>query len=90
MNKRIKKKKHQWLGSKGAGAYYCANRIACHIGRKVLYSGIVPKPSYRRNIRRYVHWFLLHSSEEEWVKRVAETHYPDQTFFSAKHLLPPR
>lgn len=86
MNKRIRKK-HQWLGEKRAGAYHCANEIARHIGRKVLYSGIVPKPSYRRNIRSYVHWFFLHSSEKEWSRRVSEAYYPQQMFLSAKHLL---
>lgn len=86
MNKRIKKK-HNWLGAKRAGAYYCTNQIARHIGRKVLYSEIVTKPSYRRNIRSYVHWFFLHSSEEEWSKRVDEAYYPKQMFLSAKHLL---
>jgi hypothetical protein len=87
MNKRIKKK-HQWLGVKRAGANYCANEIARHIGRKILYSGITPKPSYVLNVRRHVRWFFHHSSEEEWGKRVAEAYYPDQWFLSAKHLLP--
>lgn len=89
MNKRIRKK-HQWLGEKRAGAWHYSNEIARHIGRKVLYSGIVPKPSYRRNIRSYVHWFSLHSSKKEWDKRVGEAYYPRQMFFSAKHLLSSR
>ena len=88
MNKRIRKK-HYWLGGKRAGAYYCANQIARHIRRKVLYSEIVPKPSYRRSIRSYVHWFFLHSSEEEWSERVDKAYYPKQMFLSAKHLLSP-
>lgn len=86
MNKRIKKK-HQWLGAKRAGANHCANEIARHIGRKILYSGITPKPSYRLNVRRHIHWFFHHSSEEEWSKRVEEAYYPRQMFLSAKHLL---
>lgn len=53
MNKRIRKK-HKWLGAKRAGANYCANEIARHIGRKVLYSGITPKPSYVLSVRRHV------------------------------------
>jgi hypothetical protein len=87
MNKRIKKK-HQWLGVKRAGANYCANEISRHIGRKILYSGITPKPSYILNVRRHVRWFFHHSSEEEWTKRVAEAYYPKQMALSAKHLLP--
>lgn len=86
MNKRIKKK-HKWLGTKRAGANHCANEIARHIWRKILYSGITPKPSYVRNVRRYVRWFFHHSSEEEWTKRVSEAYYPKQMFLSAKHLL---
>lgn len=86
MNKRIKKK-HNWLGAKRAGANHCANEIARHIGRKILYSGIIPKPSYKLNVRRYVRWFFHHSSEEEWTKRVGEAYYPKQMFLSAKHLL---
>lgn len=88
MNKRIKKK-HKWLGAKRAGANYCGNEIARHIGRKILYSGITLKPSYRLNVRRYVRWFFHHSSEEEWLKRVVEAYDPVQMFLSAKHLLPP-
>jgi hypothetical protein len=87
MNKRIKKK-HQWLGVKRAGTNYCANEISRHIGRKILYSGITPKPSYILNVRRHVRWFFHHSSEEEWTKRVAEAYYPKQMVLSAKHLLP--
>lgn len=87
MNKRIRKK-HQWLGCKRAGANYCGNQIARHIGRKILYSGITPKPSYILNVRRHVRWFFHHSSEEEWSKRVDEAYFPHQMFFSAKHLLP--
>lgn len=86
MNKRIKKK-HKWLGVKRAGANHCANEIARHIGRKILYSGITPKPSYRLNVRRYIRWFFHHSSEEAWTKRVEEAYYPHQMFLSAKHLL---
>ena len=89
MNTRIRKK-HQQLGTKRAGAWYCADEIARHIGRKVLYAGITFKPSYRRNIRSYVHWFFLHSSEKEWSERVVKASYTAQMFFSAKHLLPPR
>lgn len=87
MNKRIKKK-HEWLGTKIAGANHCANEIAQHIWRKLLYAGITPKPSYVLNVRRHVRWFFHHSSEEEWTKRAAEAYYPKQMFFSAKHLLP--
>ncbi len=87
MNKRIKKK-HKYYGVKRAGANYCANEIARHIGRKILYSGITPKPSYILNVRRHVRYFFHHSSEEEWTKRVAEAYYPKQMFLSAKHLLP--
>ena len=88
MNKRIKKK-HMWLGVKRAGANYCANEIARHIGRKILYSGITPKPSYVLNVRRHVRWFFHHSSEEEWLKRVAEAYDPSSIWIlSAKHLLP--
>ena len=86
MNKRIRKK-HNWLGAKRAGANHCANEIARHIGRKISYSGITPKPSYKLNVRRYVRWFFHHSSEEEWTKRVGEAYYPKQMFLSAKHLL---
>lgn len=86
MNKRIKKK-HQWIGAKRAGANYCANEIARHIGRKILYSGITPKPSYLLNVRRHVRWFFHHSSEEEWLKRVAEAYDHSQMYLSAKHLL---
>ena len=86
MNKRIKKK-HNWLGAKRAGAYHCANQIARHIRRKFSYSEITPKPNYRRNIRSYVHWFFLHSSEEEWSERSDEAYYPKQMFLSDKHLL---
>lgn len=75
MNKRIKKK-HKWLGAKRAGANYCANEISRHIGRKILYSGITPKPSYILNVRRHVRWLFHHSSEEEWIKRVAEAYCP--------------
>jgi hypothetical protein len=89
MNKRIRKK-HQWLGTKRAGAWHCANEIARHIGRKVLYSGIVTKPSYRRNIRSYVHWFFIHSSEKEWSERAVKASYTEQMFFSSKHLLSSR
>jgi hypothetical protein len=88
MNKRIRKK-HQWLGVKRAGANYCANEIARHIGRKILYSGITPKPSYVLNVRRHVRWFFHHSSEKEWLKRVTEAYDPSRIMFlSAKHLLP--
>ena len=87
MNKRIRKK-HKWLGVKRAGANYCANEIARHIGRKILYSGITPKPSYMLNVRRHVRWLFHHSSEEEWSKRVAKAYYPKQMFLSSKHLLP--
>lgn len=88
MNKRIRKK-HQWLGVKRAGANYCANEIARHIGRKILYSGITPKPSYVLNVRRHVRWFFHHSSEKEWLKRVAEAYDPSRMMFlSTKHLLP--
>lgn len=80
MNKRIRKK-HKWLGVKRAGANYCANEIARHIGRKILYSGITPKPSYILNVRRYVRWFFHHSSEEAWTKRVAPI--PDVSFSQA-------
>ena len=86
MNKRIKKK-HQWIGAKRAGANYCANEIARHIGRKILYSGITPKPSYLLNVRRHVRWFFHHSSEEEWLKRVAEAYDHSQMFLSVRHLL---
>lgn len=87
MNKRIKKK-HKYYGVKRAGANYCGNEIARHIGRKILYSGITPKPSYRLNVRRYIRWFFHHSSEEAWTKRVEEAYYPHQMFLSARHLLP--
>lgn len=87
MNKRIRKK-HKWLGTKLAGANHCANEIAQHIWRKLLNAGITPKPSYMLNVRRHVHWFFHHSSEEEWTKRAAEAYYPKQMYFSAKHLLP--
>lgn len=87
MNKRIRKK-HEWLGTKLAGANHCANEIAQHIWRKLLYAGITPKPSYVLNVRRHVRWFFHHSSEEEWSKRATEAYYPKQMFFSAKHLLP--
>jgi len=86
MNKRIKKK-HKYYGVKRAGANYCGNEIARHIGRKILYSGITPKPSYRLNVRRHIRWFFHHSSEEEWTKRAGEAYYPHQMFLSAKHLL---
>lgn len=86
MNKRIKKK-HKWLGVKRAGANHCANEICRHIGRKISYSGITPKPSYRFNVRRYVRWFFHNSSEEEWTERAGEAYYPKQMFLSAKHLL---
>lgn len=87
MNKRIRKK-HMWLGVKLGGANHCANEIARHIGRKILYSGITPKPSYILNVRRYVRWFFHYSSEEEWTKRVVKAYCPKQMFLSAKHLLP--
>ena len=87
MNKRIKKK-HQWLGTKLAGANYCANEIAQHIWRKMEYAGIPPKPSYERNVRRHIRWFFHHSSEKEWSKRATEAYYPKQMFLSAKQLLP--
>lgn len=86
MNKRIRKK-HKWLGVKRAGANHCANEICRHIGRKISYSGITPKPSYRFNVRRYVRWFFHNSSEEEWTERAGEAYYPKQMFLSAKHLL---
>jgi hypothetical protein len=86
MNKRIKKK-HQWLGTKLAGANHCAFEIAQHILRKMEYAGISPKPSYVRNVRRHVRWFFHHSSEKEWSKRAAAAYYPKQMYFSAKHLL---
>lgn len=86
MNKRIKKK-HQWLGTKLAGANHCAFEIAQHIWRKMEYAGIPPKPSYERNVRRHIRWFFHHSSEKEWSKRAAEAYYPKQMYFSAKHLL---
>ncbi len=86
MNKRIKKK-HNWLGAKRTGFNYCANKIARHIWRKISYSGITPKPDYKLNVRSYVHWFFLHSSEEKWSERVDEAYYPKQMFLSAKHLL---
>lgn len=85
MNKRIKKK-HKYYGVKRAGANYCGNEIARHIGRKILNSGITPKPSYILNVRRHVRWFFQHSSKEEWIKRVAEAYDPIQ-MFSARHLL---
>jgi hypothetical protein len=87
MNKRIKKK-HQWLGTKLAGANHCAFEIAEDILRKMEYAGIPPKPSYERNVRRHVRWFFHHSSEKEWSKRAAAAYYPKQMYFSAKHLLP--
>ena len=86
MNKRIKKK-HKYYGVKRAGANYCGNEIAQHIGRKILDSGITPKPSYILNVRRHVRWFFHHSSEEAWTKRVAEAYDPIQMFLSARHLL---
>lgn len=87
MNKR-QEKKHKWLGCKRAGANHCGNEIARHIGIKILYSGITPKPSYILNVRRYVRWFFHHSSEEEWLKRTSKAYYPNQIFFSTRHLLP--
>ncbi len=85
MNKRIKKK-HVWLGAKRAGAIHCKNEIARDIWRRISYSGITPKPN-RFNVRRYIRWFFLNSSEEKWSNRVDEAYYPRQMFLSAKHLL---
>ena len=85
MNKRTRKK-HEWLGAKRAGAIHCKNEIARDIRRRISYSGITPK-SNRFNVRRYIHWFFHHSSEERWSNRVDEAFYPRQMFLSAKHLL---
>ena len=84
MNNRIKKK-HMWLGTKRAGCSYCSNEIGHHIHRLLEKAGIKP---IRRNIMRYLHWFLIHSTEKEWMERVDRAYIPQQMLLSAKHLLP--
>ena len=86
MNKRMKKKQI-WLGTKRAGANYCANEIFRHILRKMAASGIPMKPCYIRNTKSYVSWFFHHSSEKEWDERVEEAYVPYQMILSAKQLL---
>ena len=86
MNKRMKKK-HESLGVKRVAANYYSNEIFRHILRKMKDSGIPLKPCYIRNAKSYVRWFFHNSSEEEWLKRAADT-YPSQIFLSTKQLLP--
>ena len=84
MNKRIMKK-HMWLGTKRAGRSYCSNEIRHHVKRLLEKAGVKP---IRRNIMRYLHWFLIHSTEKEWMERVDRAYIPKQMLLSAKHLLP--
>lgn len=83
-NKRIRKK-HYWLGEKRAGTNHCRNTIGN--GIRLRYIEATDTEPKRRNIMRYLRWFYIHSSLEEWCAAVKKYHVNTQLILSAKHLL---
>lgn len=83
-NKRIRKK-HYWLGSKRAGTNHCRCVIGNGIRRR--YEEATGVESIRRNIMRYLRWFYIHSSQNEWDDAVDKYRVDKQCILSAKHLL---